>query len=111
VSALNTQIVGELAAGLEGTVRVATVVTGAAALLTVLVRSMTALDAEIMSELASGLEGAIGVALEVVSTRRRPQIGFNYLHRCCCRWYRRWCRGEQHDRPVRPALLRALSPG
>lgn len=71
VPALNTQVVGELAASLEGAVRVTAVIVGAASLtltLTVLVASMAALDAEVVSELASGLEGAIGVALKAVST-------------------------------------------
>ena len=69
MTALSPQVVGELAASLEGAVRVTTVVISATALaLTVLVGSMAALHAEVVSELASGLESAIGVTLEVVST-------------------------------------------
>ena len=69
MTTLHTQVVGKLAAGLESTVRVTTVVCSAVALglVTVLVGSMAALDAEVMSELAAGLEGAVWVALEAVS--------------------------------------------
>lgn len=79
MSALNTQVVGELAASLEGAVRVATIVVSAAALaltFRVLVGSMTALHAEVMSELASGLEGAIRITLEVVSARTKSQATY-----------------------------------
>lgn len=77
MSTLNTQVVGELAAGLEGTVRVTTVVLDAAALvlLTMLMRRMTAFDAEVMSELASRLEGAIGVALDIISQSKGVKRG------------------------------------
>lgn len=64
MASLHAQVVGKLAASLEGTIGVATVI---CSLMSMLVRSMTALDTEIVSELAAGLEGAIGVALEVVS--------------------------------------------
>ena len=85
VSTLNTQVMGELAASLEGAVRVATAVIGAVALaltLSMLVGSMAALHAKVVSELASGLEGAIGVTLEVVSTQTKPQAAYDYLRRC-----------------------------
>ena len=79
VSALHTQFVGELAAGLEGTVGVATVVLSTSTLVTtVLVRSMTALDAKIVSELAASLEGAIRVTLEVVSELKIVKEGTNF---------------------------------
>lgn len=63
MSALHAQVVSELAASLEGTIRVATVVSSLLSLMTMLVRSMTTLHTKIVSELASSLESAIGVAL------------------------------------------------
>ena len=69
MSALHTQIMSKLAAGLEGAIRVASVVfsTSGLTLITVLMRRMTALHTKIVGELASRLEGSIRVTLEVVS--------------------------------------------
>jgi hypothetical protein len=65
MSALHTQVVSKLAASLEGTVRVATVVGSVSGLtlVAVLMGRMAALHTEVVSELAPGFEGAIGITL------------------------------------------------
>lgn len=69
MSTLHTQVVSELAAGLESTIWVATIILST--LVVILVGSITALDAEIVGELAAGLESAIGVTLEDVNFKSR----------------------------------------
>lgn len=72
MTALDTEVVSELAAGFEGTIRVAAVVVGTAALsLIVLVRCMTPDDTKVVSKLAPRLEGTVGVTLQAVSNEGR----------------------------------------